>query len=341
MTPVTRHFLVVSPLANPNPNPHAVPVQVCGSPSRFLNRPVISLEDSDLCPISTEPPALDGTSSSVPAGTSAPPAAPVTRGTTSTEAHRSARATRHWPRSRGDITAVQPATSAPPPNLGSIGPATERPTTTKRALTTTEVPPTQTAKVRLVTAPRTEGVGVPADRPQGGAALFCVWLFASCLLLCLLSAAIILGTSSRFLYWYWHTYRPLKAALKRGGDGVRLLLHHQRGEGPASRGGGALYRSVLFVHRDEEESSNIYRKTTQRVLSREEELEGWRDVMEECRVSVREGGRPEDRKTYSVILRQQSQGGAEELEWVLGGWGGAPGAGPGAGLGLWWDRNPS
>lgn len=247
--------------------------------------------------------------------------------------------TRRWSRSRGDITALQPATSAPPPSFGNIRPATERPTTTERVLTPTEVPSNQTAKVLLDTAPRPGGGG-PADRLQAGAGLFCVWLFASCLLLCLLSATIILVTSSRFLDWYWTTYKPLKAALKRGGEGGRLLLHNQRGEGAASRGGGALYRSVLFIHRDEEEKSNIYRKTMQRLLSREEEIEGWRDVMEECRVSVREGGRPEDGTGYSVILRQQSQGGAEELEWVLGGWG-TPGTGPGRGLGLWWDRNPS
>lgn len=60
-----------------------------------------------------------------------------------------------------------------------------------------------------------------------------------------------------------------------------------------------------------------------------EEIEGWRDVMQECRVSAREI------KGYSVILRQ-------ELEWVLGGWDVTPGSGPrGGGLDLRWDRNPS
>lgn len=307
-----------------------------------------SLKDSDLCSTSTQPPALGGTSSSVPVSTgsssSVPPAAPITHRTTSTEAHQDGNVTRRWSRSTGDITALHPAASAPPPNFGSIRPATEHPTTTERVLTTTEVPSTQTAEVLLDTAPRTEGGGAqsqggrggPADRRQGSG-LFCVWLFAGCLLLCLLSASIILVTSSRFLHWYWTTYKPLKAALKRGGDGVQLLLPPQRGGGAASGGGGALYRSVLFIHRDEEEKSSIYRKTVQRLLSREEEMEGWRDVTEECRLSVRGGRRPQDRTAYSVILRQQSQGGAEELEWVLGGW--TPGTGPGGGL--WWDRKPS
>lgn len=119
-------------------------------------------------------------------------------------------------------------------------------------------------------------------------------------------------------------------------------MYDQRREEGEAAAGGALYRSVLFIHRDEEENTNVYRKTMHHLLSKEEEIEGWRDVMEECRVSAREeGGCRAEIKGYSVILRQEREGGAQEMEWVLGGWDVTPGRGPGGGLDLRWDRNPS
>lgn len=312
---------------------------------------MISLAGSEFCSTSTRPPAHRGTSTSAPA---AAPAVPVTGRTPSTEAHQYGRPTRHWSQSfsrpadstrsssRGDVTDLQAATSAPPLDLGSTRPTTGRPTTTDRVLTATAVPSAHTAKVPLAIAPQSEEEERgSADGRQGGAGLFCVWLFASCLLLCLLSTTIILLTSSRLLFWYWKTYRPLKAALGRGGGGVRLPLSNQRGGRVGGSGEASLYRSVLFVHRDEE-NTDVYRRTMHRLLSREEELEGWRDVMEECRVSAREeGGCRAEGVCYSIILRQESQGGTEELEWVLGGWAAAPGSGARGGQALWWDRNAS
>ncbi|KAM6960434.1 uncharacterized protein LKV04_022008 [Tautogolabrus adspersus] len=86
------------------------------------------------------------------------------------------------------------------------------------------------------------------------------------------------------------------------------------------------------------EERGVYRKTLYRQIRKEEAIEGWRDVVEECRVSAEDEGRrggaqDEDisrertggvsRKRYRVILREQREeagGGSEELDWVLGGW---------------------
>ncbi|GLD71243.1 platelet glycoprotein Ib alpha chain [Lates japonicus] len=192
--------------------------------------------------------------------------------------------------------------------------------------------------------------------------------------------------------WYRRVYKPLSVALaKRGGgsDGVRLLTYSRREEKEVAGEEGvmALYRSVLFIHKEREEAMEredggkeddeggeggkerllvtlkptgseevkredggerggreergVYRKTLYRLLSKEEEIEGWRDVMEECRVSAEDGGRTGrgkdggmerersggggvvSRKRYSVILREEmgEAGGArEERDWVVGGW---------------------
>lgn len=164
-----------------------------------------------------------------------------------------------------------------------------------------------------------------------------------------------------------------------------MLLTYSRVEGKevGSEGVMALYRSVLFVHREAgegverehgaeggegegkeslfvtlkpagggatgvedgersgREERGVHKKTLYRLLSREEEIEGWRDVMEECRVSKEDGSRRGDgqhrgmdrlrsrggegvsKKRYSVILREEREeagGGKEELDWVVGGW---------------------
>lgn len=90
-----------------------------------------------------------------------------------------------------------------------------------------------------------------------------------------------------------------------------------------------MYRSVLFVHRDEQQKVGFYRRSLQRLLSREEELQGWRDVTEEWGVSASPG-----RRSYSVILRQEAGTGAEQLEWVLGAWEESTGSGARRGLDL-------
>ncbi|XP_038586430.1 platelet glycoprotein Ib alpha chain [Micropterus salmoides] len=230
-----------------------------------------------------------------------------------------------------------------------------------------------------------------------GAGVFCCWLFAGCLLLCMASAACILATLARMVVWYRKVYKPLSLLLaRRGGshEGVKLLTSGGREEREVAGGGVmALYRSVLFIHREgdameredgdegheeggeggkekllvtleptgggatrEEEGERgrreergVYRKTLFRLLSKEEEIEGWKEVMEECRVSAedaerRGGGRDEgmdrersggggvSKKRYSVILREErgeARGGREELDWVVGGWEVKGGAGEG------------
>lgn len=152
-------------------------------------------------------------------------------------------------------------------------------------------------------------------------------------------------------------YKPLKLI---GGTGrVRLL--------PTN------YRSVLFVHtegntseevhegeneershrevqrrpftleltgihqapeRGNVEEALVYRKTVHRLISKEEELGAWRDVMEECWMTAEAAKEEEELKDegmdyarngncYSLILRQnveQTGGGTEEVDWVIGGW---------------------
>ncbi|KAF3698206.1 Platelet glycoprotein Ib alpha chain [Channa argus] len=215
-------------------------------------------------------------------------------------------------------------------------------------------------------------------RAVRAADVFCFWLFAGCLMLCVASFTCTLITVARIVIWYRRVYKPLSAKLvgrRKGGREAVSLLNVNRLTG----GGGvvALYRSVLYVHRvggeagekegeqgeeggnervlvslepttagggaaKEEEGERggseerpLYRKMLYRLLSKEEEIEGWRDVMEECRISEEDGGKREvgkdggigggevSRKRYSVILREEREetgGGREELDWVVGGW---------------------
>lgn len=203
-----------------------------------------------------------------------------------------------------------------------------------------------------------------------GAGVFCSWLVGGCLLLCVASAVCILATLARLVLWYRTVYHVL-ARRAGGGEGVRLLMDNRREVKEVAGGVKALYRSVLFIHREGEvvektdgrggeggtervvvspepagseaetrergpqgrrgENSGAYRKTLYRLISKEEPVEGWRDVIEECRVSSEAGGgRDEERsrgevsrKSYSIILREEREeagGGREEQDWVVGGW---------------------
>lgn len=281
--------------------------------------------------------------------------------------------------------------------LPAITPSTERPVTTMTnpPQTTGSVPAIVTStmpKVQVVTTTTGTPLWVMDDLGSrqrgevsavGGAAVFCLWLFAGCLLLCVAAAACIVATLVGLVTWYRRVYLPLSVMLARrrigGGEAVRLLTY-SGGEEKGVAGGGVkqLYRSVLFIHREgggaeeagggamegeggdiekgdggrerllvvleptggdggaggggatrEEgrEDKGLYRKTLFRPLSREEEIEGWRDVMEECRLPSEGGGRRGgggvSRKRYSVILREEreeSGGGREELDLVVGGW---------------------
>ncbi|XP_073330938.1 uncharacterized protein [Pagrus major] len=319
-------------------------------------------------------------------------------------------------------------THRPPPPTHRPPPPTHRPPTARPPPCPTEsVPPTVTSttpKVQVVTTTTKTPPWVIADLSRrqsgevgavGGAAVFCLWLLAGCVLLCSAVAACILTTLAGLVTWYRRVYQPLSVRLARrrrgGGEAVRLLTY-SRGEVNEVAGGGVMevYRSVLFIHREgggaietgggaiemggdgggeggaiemgggaietgggaiemggdgggeggaietgdggrerllvtleptgggggggggvtrEEgrEDRAVYRKTLFRPLSREEEVEGWRDVMEECRLPAEGGGRRGgggvSRKRYSVILREEreeSGGGREELDLVVGGW---------------------
>ncbi|KAI4796418.1 hypothetical protein KUCAC02_027777 [Chaenocephalus aceratus] len=213
--------------------------------------------------------------------------------------------------------------------------ATMATTTTPMATTTTPMA-TTTATMATTTTPMATTTTTKATTTAGddsvtgrfrsvrGAGVFCFWLFAGCFLLCLVSAAAILATVARMVFWYRRVYKPISAALTRRREGVRLLTREGRDEG------SAVYRSVLYVHREggvEEErgeTEGVYRNTMYRVMSKEEEV-GGRKVMEECQVSGEERGRRmgeergrrmgDSRKRYSVILREEA-GGRGEKEWV-------------------------
>nr|XP_046237601.1 platelet glycoprotein Ib alpha chain [Scatophagus argus] len=84
-------------------------------------------------------------------------------------------------------------------------------------------------------------------------------------------------------------------------------------EPPGGGGGGGGVTREEGGQRKGMEERGVYRKTMYRLLSKEEEIEGWRDVMEECRVSAADGGRRGavkdeevlSTKRYSVILREE------------------------------------
>ncbi|XP_054863369.1 platelet glycoprotein Ib alpha chain [Amphiprion ocellaris] len=203
--------------------------------------------------------------------------------------------------------------------------STEGPTKPAPVATTlTELPTTAT-----VESTPSWGSGTSSGKRRrskvAAAGVFCIWLFAGCFLLSAAAAACTVATLVRLLVWYRRVYRPL---LTRIGGGV-MMVTYGRTEQEEAAGGGvtARYRSVLFVHRDggDGEERGVYRKTLYRLQSREEEVENWRDVMEECRVSREDGGRRggPSRKRYSIILREErgeAGGGREELDWVVGGW---------------------
>ncbi|MEQ2219320.1 hypothetical protein XENOCAPTIV_015999, partial [Xenoophorus captivus] len=347
---------------------------VCDSPQQHQGKPVITLEESDLCspsPAEPEPPGdvyqpmtkvfLDEMTSvpSVDLSTPEPtlhtssvaPTAPSTPKPTTTEHMTSAFpelpaqlrvVTRSWYqtftsllewsyRSRSEIKTERSFVGLFVPTTHPI-PMTSRPSTTPFT-TTTNVPSTGTsATLQIIPAAATTGttsttvtalvsnqsVGIRQlfkVTSAGGGAVFCVWLFAGCLLLCMSSAALVLVTVVRLIIWYKKVYKPLSltvARRKKGGEGVALLLKNKREENAVAGDGGvvALYRSLLFVNRDggdivegeernkgqiitlkltggEEtgdrrrpEDGGVHRKTMYRLFSREEEIQGWREVVE-------------------------------------------------------------
>lgn len=335
-------------------------LQVCDSPEEHKGKPVFTLEESDLCPVSAEtgpPEELQGTTEALSTTTSSAETVPTAAGPTQVFLQL------HTERSLVTWSWYQTFTryhellhtsgseiKTRPSLVGSYGlmgqPTTGGPIA---AETTTGVPSTvtTTTTTQTPTAPSTAEATSSSSSPEflgsagspGSVGVFCVWLFAGSLLLCLAAAACVLVTLVRLVVWYRTVYRPVSTARLRGTKGreeVELLQKSRTEE----RGATALYRSVLFISREEEEAAGeeeggrgVYRKTLYRVVRKEEEIEGWRDVMEECRVSGRRGVRGHQdliggeggggKKRYSVILREEREeqgGGREELDWVVGGW---------------------
>ncbi|XP_032439433.1 platelet glycoprotein Ib alpha chain [Xiphophorus hellerii] len=427
---------------------------VCDSPRRHQGKPVVTLEESDLCSADGEPkpprmtslpPDPTAPAASVQPSGPEPPAAtsppqPTTPDLMTTSAERASvrhRVTRSWyrtftsPKQRSHHSSSETQTGS-----SSVGwfnrtahPTTEVPLAPDVPSTTdvplnTDVPlvpnvptsrgrhvsvvPTSRGRHHVSVVPTSRGQHVsmvPASRgqhvsvvPTSRAAVLCVWLSAGCLLLCAASAASVLLTLLRFFFCYQKLYKPLRLMLARRAkamEGAALLRRAEQADG----GVVALYRSLLFVHREgggsagrEEgeggqtvtlklagdgtgvEDRGVYRRSMYRLVSREEELEGWREVLEECRVSAEDGGRKRgsrreeaaggaagggaagggaggvaagggaaagvSRKRYSVILREEREevgGGREELDWVVGGWEAGRGAeeGPRSSWGEW------
>ncbi|XP_059211384.1 platelet glycoprotein Ib alpha chain [Centropristis striata] len=411
---------------------------ICGSPQSYKDKPVLSLEESDLCPpatilrgdkieprietVHTTPPnsAFPTTLTPIPTTTTTSPTPIPTTTTTSPTTTTTSpthipittlptpipippttpafipfyyytfRATLAQPivtafpaarLSTKSPTTVTPSTPAvtTPTKVQSIPSTVTSATLTLRVSTTTEAAATSPPPwvIREVTDGRIDAAK--------GAAVFCFWLFVGCLLMCVASAACILVTVTRLVFWYRQVYKPLSMMLARrrgGGDRMALLACSRRERREVAGGGGggggavmALYRSVLYIHKEggvpseredgwkesdrgndgllvtlvptgrggvlkeeegervEREEKGVYRKTLYRLCSREQEVEGWRNVMEECQVSAGGGGAAGGggegagggggRKSYSVILREEREeagGGREELEWVVGGW---------------------
>ncbi|KAI5096163.1 platelet glycoprotein Ib alpha chain-like, partial [Silurus meridionalis] len=102
------------------------------------------------------------------------------------------------------------------------------------------------------------------------------------------------------------------------------------------RGTDAVSKIVLCpavtLHRETEtkDRKEVFRKTFYRVISREEELKGWREVEENCLgITERDKGREEiaverEKTRYSLILREERGSVMEdrrgETEWLVGEW---------------------
>ncbi|CAK6982903.1 platelet glycoprotein Ib alpha chain, partial [Scomber scombrus] len=337
---------------------------VCDSPQAYKGKPVVTLEESDLCSAGTEP---DPPGDYYQPATTFVPYMDTAAATTALSTRPTYPTIQPTTESLDYTTIVAKTTQAAPTTVPSTTPKLQVVTTTAATeITTASTPSWVIANV---------AGDQQRSRISGAAAgVFCFWLFVGALLLCVAAAACILVTVARLIIWYRRVYKPLSAMVARrgrgGGEGMRLLTYSTReGQEVAVGGGGgggvmALYRSVLFISREEGEAEEkegrgrkvvtleptgggratreeekeggreergVYRKTIHRLVSKQEEVEGWTDEMEEHQVSAedgrKQGGVMEaggvSRKRYSVILREEREeagGGREEQNWVVGGW---------------------
>ncbi|XP_061665002.1 uncharacterized protein LOC133494830 [Syngnathoides biaculeatus] len=148
-------------------------------------------------------------------------------------------------------------------------------------------------------------------RHAPGAGVFCEWLLAGNVCLCVLATASTLVTLLRLAVWYRGAYKLLSVTLARraGAREVRLCGNRE-----------VVYRSVLFVSSRGAEGVKggpVYKTTLHREPGTQIALQQWSDVMDEG-----EGGAAW-RQRFSVLLRQEREGpggGREEREWVVGAW---------------------
>lgn len=321
--------------------------QVCDSPARHKDKPVILLDPSDLCSpatelglttdfyqpfitqtsaaatpttITTSPPPLPTSIIMNTAGPSSPStstATPRTRIDLSTVDH--SVVTRSWYQSftmlmtrtrysESDVSLVELHTSTPHPFIPSFRPQTESPPTTTTTsptmatkMTTYEPSPTTSATHEDQTTQTimNDAGRISASRREG---VFCFWLFAACLMVCVTSVVCVLVTLARLVVWYRTMYKPLRALLVkwRGGrEGVRLLALNSKKvvEGGVS----AHYRSILLVHTErkaseEEQGGEVEERPRREAEAVTFELTGGDKVLEK--------GQHRGNREEAVVYRQ-------------------------------------
>lgn len=173
-----------------------------------------------------------------------------------------------------------------------------------------------------------------------------------CVLSALTSCFLFFWLLRNYLVLYRRLKRHVSARSDSGGVALRAYrrtenMHKWENEGervsflPLERikDAQAVFRSVLFISKDEQHqmsgtegsvsskielvgdkeqaamvSGEVFRKTLYRVISREEEAEGW---MEEEEHRAPSGAGTNAR--YSLILREE-RGRQREMQWVVGEW---------------------
>ncbi|XP_061525678.1 platelet glycoprotein Ib alpha chain-like [Phycodurus eques] len=311
---------------------------VCHSPQRSKRRAIIDLDQDDLCPPPT--PALMAATALPPRPTSRETEAleeieggrgdgPVVWRPALTTSSASDRFGATTTMSRPTTpTAPLPATTSHPTTSTVPLPTTPTPslpaTTSHPTTSTVPLPTTPTplpAILSLLTPSSSEfpltwrwgtdkGDAAPL-RHVLGAGVFCVWLLAANVCLCVVAAVSTLVTLVRLAVWYRGAYKLLSVTLARGGGARQVRLYGSR---------EVVYRSVLLVSCQGAEGVKggpVYRTTLHREPGTQIALQQWSDVM-----GVGDGGAGW-RQRFSVLLRQEREGpggGREERDWVVGAW---------------------
>nr|XP_033465388.1 SLIT and NTRK-like protein 4 isoform X1 [Epinephelus lanceolatus] len=175
---------------------------VCDSPQWLKDKPVVTLEESDLCPPEPEPnPAGDSDKQTIPVHTdSVAPAVP-------------------------DTTPLIPTTLPPVPTTVPPVPTTTSsfPTTVSTSTAAVPLNGSHTLAPHPTVRPSTEMTGtICAIRCRG---VFCFWLCTGCLLLCVASVAFILVILVWLVGWCKRDYNlPNEAVARRGGGGEVVML---------------------------------------------------------------------------------------------------------------------